>query len=83
MGMDIRDFSVWRREAYANSLRRKMEAYSASLLPHLEREAMKSQYDDVCWRLYGLEHEESIDSIEELAKKRLDKMRARKKLRGK
>jgi len=81
--MDIRDFSIWHREAYIKGLRRKVEAYSASLLPHLEQGAMKSQYDAVSWQLYSLENEEAVDSIEESAKKRLDKMREKKKLRGK
>jgi len=83
MEMDIRDFLFWIRESCKKSLNRRMDAYAASLLPHQEQGTMKSQIDEVKWQLYDLDNEGEIDTIEEIARKRLERMREKKKLRGK
>jgi len=44
---------------------------------------MKSQVDDVKWQLYDLDNEGEIDTIENIARQRLERMREKKKLRGK
>jgi len=81
MELDVRDFSFWIHEARAKVLRRKMEAYSASLLPHQDN--IQSQIDELNLQIYSLENEEEIEEIEAVAKKRLEEIRANRKKRKK
>lgn len=64
-------------------LKRKADAYSASLLPHQNSASIKSQVDDLNLQIYSLENEETIEEIETTAKKRLEEIRATKKMRKK
>jgi len=58
-----------------------MDAYSASLLPYQKTNYIKSTIDQLHYQIYGLENEDAIEAVEEMAKKRLLEIRERKKKR--
>ena len=64
--MDIRDLKVWLEEAQMNRLRRKSEAYDASLLPHRGRDANK-EIERLNWQIYETEHAEKLDELDRKA----------------
>ena len=73
--MDIRDFVFWSREANMRGLLSRMEAYTASLLPHQDGKVIKSKLDSIKWQVYDLDNEEDIEKIEVMAKKRLKEVK--------
>jgi hypothetical protein len=77
--MDVRDFSAWSREAARRALLRRSEMYGASLLPHQKEDSMRRSIDELNIQFYELDHEDAIARVEELAKRRLEQMRERRR----
>jgi hypothetical protein len=83
MEMDVRDFNLWVRIAASWKLKKRMDAYTASLLPHQESAYIKAQIDELRYQIFDLDNEEEVSEIEEMAKKRLQEIREKRKLRKK
>jgi hypothetical protein len=77
--MDVRDFSVWSREAVRRALLRRSEMYGASLLPHQKENTMRRSIDDLNIQFYELDHGEAIEKVEAMAKQRLEQMKERRR----
>lgn len=80
--MDVRDFAFWTQEASTRVLMKRMEAYAASLLPHQEKRTIHARLNDVRWRIFELENEEDIESIEKAANERLRELKKKKTKTG-
>ena len=53
--------------------------YSASLLPHQKEDAMRRSLDELNMQFYELDHGDTIEKVEMLAKQRLEQMRERRR----
>jgi hypothetical protein len=79
--LDVRDFAFWVKLAHEWRLKRRMETYSVSLLPHQKPDYIKSQVDGLYYQIYTLENEEDIAAVEKAAQKRLEEIRKEKRER--
>jgi hypothetical protein len=53
--------------------------YGASLLPHQKENTMRRSLDDLNMQFYELDHEDAIAKVEELARRRLEQMKERRR----
>jgi hypothetical protein len=71
----LRDEKFWLKEARRQRLIRRLEAYSVSLLPHLNEEAIRREIEEAHQEVYELDHEDEIEAIEKKARARLGELR--------
>jgi len=62
--MDVRDLEFWMKEAQINSLRNRMEAFTASLLPYQRQEFVKSKLEETQYQIMSIEREDEIEAVE-------------------
>jgi hypothetical protein len=81
--LDIRELRDWEKEAELKRTLDRGERYAASLLPHRRSEDVNREITKLEMEVYNLEHEEEVDRVEKMARKRLEEIRKKKARRRK